>query len=345
MARRKLQWILGTQLKVLGAVLIFFGIACLFFIAVGGRLLDKIALLSSLNEDLLLIACIIGLAFIPLGALYYREGKRSTVISAEDLMSRDKRPPVLYLRPFEFDDFFAKPTGGASEMKQVFSQHPLYRWSPLRILETLKLHTSEEILSKTLKKVGPCITVGKPGLERPIVGFARFQLSHDRWQAEVKELMEQSGLVVLCAGNTTGLLWELEQVAQSVNRDRFVLLIAPDTHDVWWEKADTVFGQRLTRFGSQLDGSFSGIIYFDEQGNSHPKMFLPVEGNTTRNLLEEAFSAVFERLQVPPRPKLIRWVTTPRNIFRMFMLTPVVIIFLGFVIVILMIVIGYINAH
>ncbi len=247
MTKRNLQLILGTQLQLLGLVLVFFGIVCLFFITVGWRLLDKIASGLSLNNDLLFIACIIGLTFIPLGAMCYRKGKRGTAISGQVLMSRDKRPPVLYLRPFEFDDFFAQAIGGANEMKGLFSQHPLYRWSPLRILETLKLQTSEEILAQTLKKVGPCITVGKPGLERPIVGFSRFQVSNDRWQSEVKRLMQDSRLVVLCSGNTPGLLWELEQIAQNVKRDRLILLIAPDTHDVWWEKADNVFGQRLTR--------------------------------------------------------------------------------------------------
>jgi hypothetical protein len=318
---------MGTSLQVLGALLISFGLTCLIFPIVGGRLLDTVSLELAFP---LLIACIIGIAFIPLGAVCYRKGKRGRVISAGKLMSKDKRPPVLYLRSFEVDDFFARAT---NEMKEIFSEHPLYRWSPfLRILATLKLQTSEEILAKTLNKVGPCIAVCEPGLEKPIVGFARFELSNDDWQPEVKDNMQKAGLVVLCAGNTPGLLWELEQAAENVKRDRLILLIAPDTNDIWWEKADNVFGQRLTRFGSHLDSSFCGIFYFDEQGNSHHKIFLTVDGGAIRNLLEDALSPVFAQLQIQPRPRLLQWLTTPRNITRLsiylFIVVPLVLLFL-----------------
>lgn len=240
----------------------------------------------------------LGNLLVMLGRPMFLAGKKMSAPSADELMKRRKRRrPVLYLRSFELDP---KSKTGALAHTEV----PI-PWN-------FGLHSQEEVLSKTLKRVGPCIAVGDPKRDDIVLGFARLRLGDD-WQERVKALMEEAALVVLCTGGTPGVLWELEQAAKLVQpRSRLVLLVTPDVTEEWWDKADKLFGERVPRFDIYSEYiPYVGVIYFDG-GRTQQEAMLFFD-RTPRATLEEALDPLLRQLNVRPRPKLIRWISHPRR--------------------------------
>jgi len=192
--------------------------------------------------------------------------KNFQVISADDLLAKDKRPFVLYLRSFEFDSVAA-----------------INHKTPIAVtdaalgmaFQTVTAKTYEETLAKTFSVIDPCIAIGKPGLELPIAGFSRKKLSMDDWQAEVKKFMRQAALIIICAGNTEGDLWELKQAKENVPLQRLLILITQHTSDDWWKHAKEVFGQDLPKFIIYSEQPLHGLIYFDENGTPHDELIIP----------------------------------------------------------------------
>lgn len=79
-----------------------------------------------------------------------------------------------------------------------------------RAAVVLGMQTEEEQLAEVMDQVGPFLAVGKPGESLPEVGAARIYVGDDEWQHRVSELMSQARLVVLRAGETANLWWEVK---------------------------------------------------------------------------------------------------------------------------------------
>jgi hypothetical protein len=160
------------------------------------------------------------------------ERKRNAV-GALEVMERDDRPPVLYLRSFKDDDDASRG---------------------------IVNYTVEEDLAEVLKELGPVVTVGRPGEEVPQPGAARMYVAPDEWQTAVTDLMLKSRLVVLRIGDTDGFWWEVQRAAQLLEPERLVL-IAFD------RKADKAFRRRATLYLSGMlappKGSKGWVLYFE----------------------------------------------------------------------------------
>lgn len=239
-----------------------------------------------------------GAIMVLIGRKLFIEGKKLSAIPAEYLLTKDKRPPVLYLRSFELEPLTNRE---ARTLRQ----------NPGDISFDLDVHTQEEVLSKTLKRVGPCVAVGDPRSDKVVLGFSRLKLGDD-WKERVQDLIEQSTLVVHCAGGTPGLLWELEQVARIVKpRSKLLLVVTPTITTEWWELADRLFG-RVPRFtvSSEDDQPYIAVIYFDEADKPHSELIYG-EGKPPRVVLEEALDPLLYQLKIRPRHKLLRWFSYP----------------------------------
>jgi hypothetical protein len=191
------------------------------------------------------------------GVSLVRAGKKTRELPADELLTRDQRAPVLYLRSFYFDDVSAEKTITRREVSVPI---------PPIILPAMNLSTYEGTLAGILKKIGPCIAVGLPGATRHVLGFSRLELAEDKWQFAVKELMKQAALVLICSGRTSGVQWELEQAAELVAPERLVVLITCGTTEYWWQMADSVFQKKLRRIESAAENVFVGVITFDRYG-------------------------------------------------------------------------------
>ena len=140
---------------------------------------------------------------VALGAIVFRSARRLGSIRARQLMLRDPRPPVLYLRSFG-DDRLKLWTA-------TFGRPSLIeRFTPRRF------DTFEEVLVRYLSGYGPVIAVNPPGTRLAPLGAARETIDSAEWQSAVATWMTQSRLIVFATPPSQvnrGLRWELEAVS------------------------------------------------------------------------------------------------------------------------------------
>ena len=141
--------------------------------------------------------------------LFLLHGARKRVsLGVEELLARDKRQPILLLRSFQDD---------AMPIKLNLRINFLGRW---RI-------SVEEVLSNTLHRFGPVITIGRPGERLPLLGASREYVDDDRWQDRVRERIAQSRLIILILGESRGLGWEIQTLVKMDAMDRVILVVPP----------------------------------------------------------------------------------------------------------------------
>jgi hypothetical protein len=113
--------------------------------------------------------------------------------NALQLLERDRRPPIVYLRPFSLDALFGGNREG--ELCKLFGQH------------------------------GPVVAIGRPGEVFGIPrGAARLYVSDDHWQNAVLRLLEDARAVLLVAGKTAGVAWELHTILSRVDPLKVLIL-------------------------------------------------------------------------------------------------------------------------
>lgn len=125
-------------------------------------------------------------------------------------LRKDSRDPVLYLRSFSMD-VDADP-------------------------ERRSFKTDEEDLALALNHLGPVVAIGAPQEKEglPLLGATRIYLAEDKWQESVERLISISKLVVIQAGLSEGLIWEVGKVAQKVDPTKLLISLLgwKDLHQV-----------------------------------------------------------------------------------------------------------------
>jgi hypothetical protein len=123
---------------------------------------------------------------------------------AESLLSVDQRPPIVFLRSFSDDG---------------------NKWLPFLKSTTFSLFdfSLESRLTGHFAASGPFIAVSRDH-ETPPAGAARAYLSDDKWRGEVEQWMQSARLIILVAGTTKGVNWELEQVVSLGYASKLIVL-------------------------------------------------------------------------------------------------------------------------
>jgi hypothetical protein len=90
------------------------------------------------------------------------------------------------------------------------------------------------------------------------------------WQDKVKELLSQAQLVVLRAGETDNLLWEVQTVASAVRPEKIVFLLPfpnQKKYDIFREKTARLFPkpfpEKYKRNLWMQTGSIKALLYFE----------------------------------------------------------------------------------
>ena len=122
-------------------------------------------------------------------------GSRFLAVGAQELLDQDQRPPVLYLRSFAADR---------------------------------KISFAERVLAEMLAKLGPVVAIGRPDEIVPRLGAARLYVPEADWQRTVSLLLERSRLVLLVAGRTPGLNWEIQECRRLVPPDKLIVVVPND---------------------------------------------------------------------------------------------------------------------
>lgn len=163
--------------------------------------------------------------------------RRYFQIDADVLLKFDLRPPVLFLRSFDDDE------------KLSFS----------RADKALLDFSLETRLANHFHRHGPFIAIGSPKEKVPQVGAARVLLPDDQWQERVLGWMHGAALVVMYAGRTPWVNWELARVIEKPGATRLLLLV-PEIKG--WRKARRQDELRA-RYG-QLREAFAGTPWHEE---------------------------------------------------------------------------------
>jgi hypothetical protein len=152
------------------------------------------------------------LAYIVLLSLFTR-GRRMRVSGAERVLAEDVREPIVYLRPFGTD---------RAEIARRLSSW--VRISPREGFEK----SYEQRLARTLRKIGPLVTVGDPTERLPLPGAARLYAADEEWRGRVDELAGRAGVVMLHTGDGDGLAWEVRRVIALDAPERVILSLPLD---------------------------------------------------------------------------------------------------------------------
>lgn len=136
-----------------------------------------------------------------LSLLYW--ARRHFQVSADSLLALDKRSPMLFLRSFDDDEkrsYFATGRG----------------WLDFSL---------ETRLANHFHRFGPFVAIGAPKDKVPQIGAARVQLPDDQWQERVLGWMRDASVIIMYAGKTNWVNWELRQVIEAGRATRLILLV------------------------------------------------------------------------------------------------------------------------
>jgi hypothetical protein len=141
---------------------------------------------------------------------------------AYEELSQDKRLPVVLLRSFEQEQ--SKAIGSAFSSPRV-----------------------EEVLVETTRRFGPAIAIGAPEDELPQLGAARAYVPGDnKWTEVALEWIQSSRMIVMLAGRTPGLLWELNRIIEH-DQLRKTIVVCPN---------NDAYSRQLWRNRPEMDGPY-----------------------------------------------------------------------------------------
>ena len=209
-----------------------------------------VALLGA-SPVLLVVGALAGMGqVVPLAAVVLAAGFASLSIarragsgSASDVLTDDRRPPVLYLRPFRRDaDVFVEVPRHGREL--------LLDW--LRAVARRaggRFLTLEEYLRPEIEAtLGPFVALGNPLDFVPPEGAARDYSADDAWRDQFLRLVGRAGCVVMAVGVSDQVAWELERLRALAPSRLFVLTPAPPLEPprswprraaLWWIRQAT----------------------------------------------------------------------------------------------------------
>lgn len=152
--------------------------------------------------------------------------------TAHDKLRQDRRKPVLFLRSFKDDNAEANKYDKEGKDDRDFER-------------------LENIIANVAHGYGPLIAVGEPG-KIPKSGAARAYYDGDDWREAVTTWMDQALMIIMVAGYTEGVRWELESAIARGHARKLVLIFPRDrAFDARWAWVRALLGERA--FGPAMD--------------------------------------------------------------------------------------------
>jgi hypothetical protein len=145
---------------------------------------------------------------------------------AKDALWSDRRRPVLFLRSFKDDASVTSATGAGEPA------------------DPEQIERLEDVLAGVAGSYGPLIAVGEPGV-LPRSGAARAYYAGDDWREAVKTWMDQALFIVMIAGFTEGVRWELDTAIERGHAEKLVLIFPPNDRnfEARWAWVQDRFGK------------------------------------------------------------------------------------------------------
>lgn len=163
--------------------------------------------------------------------VFTRRAARSlSIVSMRRLMRIDKRPPILFLRPFD-DDQVRLPKSRNRSLFSLMRTGDVPDFFEHQVLEELT-------------EIGPVIAIGDPGETGAPFGAARDFLPDEVWRQRVGELIDSSRLIVVALNDTPGVMWEVNEILTR-NRMQDTLFIMPPAYEERYDRIWERFCQAL----------------------------------------------------------------------------------------------------
>jgi hypothetical protein len=156
---------------------------------------------------------IVGLALILLAGRALRVGARRLArISMQDLVKRDTRQPILFLRSFRDDQVKLRKPDTTLVGRIVWLAEPR--------------PTLDHVLFEEGTPHGPVVAIGAPG-SRQRFGAARAFVTDQDWHNAVSDLCNKAGAIILVVDETEGVRWEMGHVAANDHLNKTIFLVPP----------------------------------------------------------------------------------------------------------------------
>lgn len=199
--------------------------------------------------------------------------RRHYVFRAHQLLELDNRRPILFLRSFEEGDTQVRLWGRGC-------------------LGKFRRRTIDEAISWFAERLGPFVAIANPNTRLPRLGAAQSFFSNDTWQDAIARWAAMAQLIVMVAGRTEGIGWELDHIFSSKQHRKLVVFFPPALRD-----APTAATQWLsdhfsnTRYGANLSiinpKSTVAVSFGDED------LFI-IEARQTQNPSEVDYLIAFQ---------------------------------------------------
>lgn len=253
----------GMLLKLTGIAMYFLGFICF-------------GIYLTIEDKPMLVALILGGfmgGFGFWGYKLFRRGKQHKAKTASDLLSSGTSELVLYLRSFVEDDYASRI------VHQTFA------------LFYVNGESEEEVLSSIFRKFGDCVAIGLPNEELPPLGMKRLYFSETEWQCKVLELMSRARVVIVRAGSTESLLWEMQQAIRLVKPERLLFLLPFPTnpaishreaygYNKFRLELEKLLPCKLPPFNGErpILGDLTGVLYFNHDWTPQVVNIVPLAG-------------------------------------------------------------------
>ena len=224
-------------------------------------LLSSIRDLSGLPipDDFVTAGSLLIFAFPVAGALILFGRRLMQPRAQTDLAQLGVRPTIL-LRAFSDDNSEIERKSGLSTILS-------FGFERLGFDPNIRL---EHAIADELWRIGPFYAVGYPGEQLPRLGAAKISLADGQWQGVVQGWIRDCRLIVMIAGRSNWLAWELGQVIGQRAIGKLVILLPPDQPSARQERWSFIAAHfqhtRLRPLIAALDTSRARAVWFKQDG-------------------------------------------------------------------------------
>jgi len=151
-------------------------------------------------EPWLKFIALVGVA--ALGAL----ARRNYALRANRVLELDNRRPILFLRSFVDDKVWLWGKG---------------------LFGKFRRKTIDEAIERLARRLGPFVAIANPNTQLPRLGAAQAYFSNDTWQNAIARWVRTAQMIVMVAGRTEGLRWELDHILADEGQAKLVIFLPP----------------------------------------------------------------------------------------------------------------------